>query len=466
MSVNHYAEQLERQIKFERIISDIARRFVHMENVETSINYALKVIGEFSLASRAYIFEFHEDCIRMDNTYEWCAEGVTPEIEMLKNQEIAMFSWWMAQIQEGKILDINDVESLGPEARNEKDILMLQGIKSVLVLPIIIQNRLSGFVGFDNVHAKSNWTESDRVILGIAAEFFSNIFNRKRYEKHIATSNKELNDALLNLKIAQNQLIQQEQMAAVGQLAAGIAHEINNPLTFVLSNHQMLTLYLKELIEMIDSQPACNLDDEQKSHYDFLKNDIMDVFEDMNLGIERVTKIVEGLKSFSRMDQSDVFDAYDLNDNIKHTLTIINSRIKSAATLTLDLEEDLPIIYANGSKINQVILNIIVNAIDAIEEKNSIESGALEICTKLVHDEVALIISDNGIGMSPETIQKLFNPFYTTKPIGKGTGLGMSITHEIIKNLHHGRIEVASQRQLGTTISIFLPLTHSHNNIL
>jgi C4-dicarboxylate-specific signal transduction histidine kinase len=355
---------------------------------------------------------------------------------------------------------------LGPEARNEKDILMLQGIKSVLVLPIIIQNRLSGFVGFDNVHAKSNWTESDRVILGIAAEFFSNIFNRKRYEKHIATSNKELNDALLNLKIAQNQLIQQEQMAAVGQLAAGIAHEINNPLTFVLSNHQMLTLYLKELIEMIDSQPACNLDDEQKSHYDFLKNDIMDVFEDMNLGIERVTKIVEGLKSFSRMDQSDVFDAYDLNDNIKHTLTIINSRIKSAAALTLDLEEDLPIIYANGSKINQVILNIIVNAIDAIEEKNSIESGALEICTKLVHDEVALIISDNGIGMSPETIQKLFNPFYTTKPIGKGTGLGMSITHEIIKNLHHGRIEVASQRQLGTTISIFLPLTHSHNNIL
>lgn len=248
-------------------------------------------------------------------------------------------------------------------------------------------------------------------------------------------------------------------MAAVGQLAAGIAHEINNPLTFVLSNHQMLTLYLKELIAMIDSQPACNLDDEQKSHYDFLKNDILDVFEDMNLGIERVTKIVEGLKSFSRMDQSDVFDAYDLNDNIKHTLTIINSRIKSAATLTLNLEADLPIIYANGSKINQVILNIIVNAIDAIEEKNSIESGALEICTKLVHDEVALIISDNGIGMSPETIQKLFNPFYTTKLIGKGTGLGMSITHEIIKNLHHGRIEVASQRQLGTTITIFLPLT-------
>lgn len=100
------------------------------------------------------------------------ATGVTPEIERLKNQEIAMFSWWMAQIQEGKILDINDVEALGPEARNEKEILMLQGIKSVLVLPIIIQNRLSGFVGFDNVHAKSNWTESDRVILGIAAEFF------------------------------------------------------------------------------------------------------------------------------------------------------------------------------------------------------------------------------------------------------------------------------------------------------
>lgn len=464
MNDDHYAGQLERQLKLERIISDIARRFVHMENIEASINYALKVIGEFSLASRAYIFEFHEDSIWMDNTYEWCAEGVSPEIEGLKHQEIAMFTWWMDQIRDGKILDIYDVDTLGPEARNEKQILSVQGIKSVLVLPIIIQNRLSGFVGFDNVHSKSNWTESDRVILGIAAEFFSNIFNRKRYEKHIAASNKELNDALLNLKIAQNQLIQQEQMAAVGQLAAGIAHEINNPLTFVLSNHQMLNLYLKELIEMIENQPNCNLDDAQSAHFSFLKNDILDVFDDMNLGIERVTKIVEGLKSFSRIDQSNTFDLYDFNENIQHTLAIINNKIKSVATLTLDLEEGLPLIYANGSKVNQVILNLIVNAIDAIEEKDSIESGALEIRTKSVQEEVILTISDNGIGMLPETIQKLFNPFYTTKPIGKGTGLGMSITHEIIKNLHGGRIEVASQRQLGTTISIILPIKQSQDH--
>ena len=339
----------------------------------------------------------------------------------------------------------------------------MQGIKSVLVLPIIIQNRLGGFVGFDNVQSKSNWTESDRVILGIAAEFFSNIFNRKRYEKRIEASNKELNDALLNLKVAQNQLIQQEQMAAVGQLAAGIAHEINNPLTFVLSNHQMLNQYLKELIEMIENQPNCNLDDDQIAHFSFLKNDILDVFEDMNLGIERVTKIVEGLKSFSRIDQSNTFDLYDLNENIQHTLTILNSRIKSAASLSLDLEEGLPLIYANGSKVNQVILNLIVNAIDAIEEKDSIEPGVLEIRTKNLQDEVLLTISDNGIGMLPETIQKLFNPFYTTKPIGKGTGLGMSITHEIIKNLHGGHIEVASQRQLGTTLSIFIPKTQNQD---
>lgn len=461
MNVNHYASQLERQLKLERIISDIARRFVHVDNVESSIDYALKAIGEFSHSSRAYIFEFHEDGMKMDNTYEWCAEGVTPEIDVLKNQEVAMFTWWMAQIKDGKILDIYDVDALGEEAHNEKEILTMQGIKSVLVLPIILQNKLSGFVGFDNVHSKSTWTESDRVILDIAAEFFSNIFSRKRYEKHIAASNKELNEALLSLKIAQTQLIQQEQMAAVGQLAAGIAHEINNPLTFVLSNHQMLNLYLKELIAMIDDHPNCNMNDEQNEHYDYLKNDILDVFEDMNLGIERVTKIVEGLKSFSRMDQSDAFDSYDLNENVRHTLTIINNRIKSVATLTLNLDEDLPLIYANGGKVNQVILNLIVNAIDAIEEKSSIESGVLEMSTKLVNDEVAFIISDNGIGMLPETIQKLFNPFYTTKPIGKGTGLGMSIAHEIIKNLHQGRIEVASQHQLGTTISIFLPISQS-----
>lgn len=459
MRVNHDADQLERQLKLERIISDIARRFVHMENVESSINYALKVIGEFSLASRAYIFEFHEDCLLMDNTYEWCADGVNPEIDFLKNQEIAMFNWWMDQIKEGKILDIYDVEALGPEATNEKEILMQQGIKSVLVLPIIIQSQLSGFVGFDNVHSKSNWTESDRVILGIAAEFFSNIFNRKRYEKYIAKSNAELNEALLNLKLAQNQLVQQEQMAAVGQLAAGIAHEINNPLTFVLSNHQMLNQYLKELIMMIDDHPACILDLEHKAHYDFLKNDIFDVFEDMSLGIHRVRKIVEGLRSFSRVDHDNAFEAYDLNENVKHTLTIINNRIKSIATLKLDLDMALPIIYAIGSKINQVILNIIINALDAIEEKNSIESGTLEISTKIENDHVILVISDNGIGMTPETIQKLYNPFYTTKPVGKGTGLGMSITHEIIKSLHNGHIDVASQWQLGTSISIHLPIT-------
>ena len=134
MKGDHYAGQLERQLILERIISDIARRFVHMENVETSINYALKVIGEFSLASRAYIFEFQEEGVWMDNTYEWCAQGVSPEIEVLKNQEIQMFKWWMTQISDGKILDINDVDALGPEAQNEKEILSMQGIKSVLVL--------------------------------------------------------------------------------------------------------------------------------------------------------------------------------------------------------------------------------------------------------------------------------------------------------------------------------------------
>ncbi|HAS73572.1 MAG TPA: hypothetical protein DCS67_05455 [Clostridiales bacterium UBA8960] len=461
-------KQLERRIELEQIVSRMARNFVHLERVVESIHNALKEIGEFSGASRAYIFEFQSNGKYMDNTHEWCGDGVSSEIENLKSQEVGIFTWWWDQIKSGEVLNIHDVSKLGPEAQAERNILEMQDIKSALVMPLIKKGALYGFVGFDNINTLGTWHDDDEAVLATAAELFNNVFERLESERELTSAKDELEASISSLQLLQAQLIHQEHMAAIGQLAAGVAHEINNPLSFVLSNQETLKQYTEKLLKYANatfSEGTQNtLLQEDLDEISYIQEDLSDLFNDINTGLSRVKKIVDSLRFFSRIDSTQSFEPYNVVEGVKNTLVMIHSRLSDGIKLKLDIQNDLPEITVHGSKINQVLLNLIVNAIDAIVEKNPTNGGELIISVKSLENTnvedkrnvIQIQISDDGIGMTEEVLQKIYNPFFTTKAVGKGTGLGMILVYDIIKNLHKGDVDISSEPGVGTTVTITL----------
>lgn len=440
------------QLELQRVVATISKQFIVLDNIDDAVELALREIGTISHSSRAYVFEISDSRQTMTNTYEWCNEGVPSEIDMLQDLPLNMFPWWIEKLEERSILNIREVHALGEEAQAEKEILMAQGILSVLVLPIHYNNTLHGFVGFDSCTDTKIWSEEDEVILALASEILSNGFKRFDLEYQMKKMNKELEEALLETQVMQSHLVQQEQMVAIGQLAAGVAHEINNPLGYVMSNQKTLRNYVGTLLDILQEA-----DINQSEDVEFIKEDIVDLLDDVDLGLTRVEKIVKSLRFFSRVDSNVDFEPYDCALGLENTLTILNSRIKNNIKISVNIEEEFPPIIANGGKLNQVFLNLLTNAIDAIEEKNMPGVGHISIDAYDREEYVELVIEDNGMGIDQEHLTKIYQPFFTTKPVGKGTGFGMSIVYDIIYKVHKGRIEVTSQVGKGTTFKLFLP---------
>lgn len=262
----------------------------------------------------------------------------------------------------------------------------------------------------------------------------------------------------------QDQLLQSEKMAAIGQLAAGVAHEINNPIGFVTSNVGTLQKYVEELFLMLDAyeqletvvadtNPELLRIKTVKQEIDlaFLKGDILDLLGESRDGVNRVQKIVQDLKDFSHVDEAE-WQWSDLHKGIDSTLNIVNNELKYKADV-IKKYSDLPEVECITSQINQVVMNILVNAAHAIEERGTItiETGKNE------KDQVWIKISDTGKGIAPENLRRIFEPFFTTKPIGQGTGLGMSLSYGIIEK-HSGSIDVESEINKGTIFTISLPV--------
>ncbi len=272
----------------------------------------------------------------------------------------------------------------------------------------------------------------------------------------------ELDEAYQQLKATQSQILQQEKMASVGQLAAGVAHEINNPMGFITSNlsslqryQDKLTAYIEHLESWLQREGSSALLEQmkelkKKQKISFVLEDINDLIEESADGAVRVRDIVQNLKSFSRVDQTE-FSPADINECLESTLAIAMNEIKYKATIEKDFGE-LPLLPCFPQQLNQVFLNILVNAAQAIEEK-----GEIKIKTWTEDGQVKITISDNGSGIPEDIREKIFEPFFTTKEVGKGTGLGMSISYDIIKE-HHGQIIVNSEAGQGTTFTIELPL--------
>lgn len=292
----------------------------------------------------------------------------------------------------------------------------------------------------------------------------SDITSRKTAEDTILRSNAALKALNQQLTETQAQLQHSERLASIGLLAAGVAHEINNPVGFVTSNFSTLGGYVRHLFDMLDAYqtaegalPATTSGELRSKRgaleIDYLKDDIPALLQETKDGLERVKKIVADLKDFSRPDSDDDWQTVDLHGGIESTLNVLRNEIKYTADVVTSFG-DIPLVECLPGKINQVIMNLVVNAAHAMTAGRR---GCITIRTRAEGDEVRLEVQDDGSGMAPDTISKIFDPFFTTKPVGKGTGLGLSLSYGIIQN-HSGRIEVESELGRGTTFIIHLPV--------
>ncbi|MEM1239177.1 MAG: ATP-binding protein [Cyanobacteria bacterium P01_H01_bin.26] len=295
----------------------------------------------------------------------------------------------------------------------------------------------------------------------------------------LSNINQELQRTIQQLQCAQGQLIQKEKMSSLGQLVAGVAHEINNPVSFVHCNIEPAQQYVREMLLLIDlyqqhyPQPVKHVQESlDNCDVDFIKQDFPRLLTSMELGTSRIRTIVDSLRSFSYLDGS-VLKEVDIHGEIDNTLLILNHRLKGAQPIQLIKDYDEPtLISCFPSQLNQVFMNLLSNAIDALLEPSQAPSETLQtisqpepritICTRFEPKVSVIEIIDNGPGIPKNIMSRIFDPFFTTKPVGRGTGLGLSISHQIVVETHGGHISCISNVGEGTTFRIQLPTELSH----
>ncbi len=275
----------------------------------------------------------------------------------------------------------------------------------------------------------------------------------------------DLNGAMSNLKEAQSQLVHSEKMASLGQLTAGIAHEINNPVNFISSGMSSLGMSIQSLTEILEEYSRIDEGDDAKEviesvkelkedhEYEELMEELDDLIKDVNYGVTRTIEIVKGLRVFSRLDEEEIKKA-NINENLDATLVLLRNKTKNRVKVSKYYDEKMAEIDCYPGQLNQVFMNILNNGIQAIPEDR--KDGEIKIYTEELDSNIVIRLTDNGVGIPEKIKNRIWEPFFTTKPVGVGTGLGMSITYGIIEK-HNGKIELNSEVGKGTEFAIYLP---------
>lgn len=322
----------------------------------------------------------------------------------------------------------------------------------------------------NNAYAKLQNSETEiRELADKQLEDNEKLFLAEKKMKQLLEEEKnaksELNNALENLKGAQSQLVHSEKMASLGQLTAGIAHEINNPVNFISSGMSSLKMSIDALKEIVEEYARLDDGDDptdvvesikelkEDHEYDELMEELDDLMKDVNYGVTRTIEIVKGLRVFSRLDEEEVKKA-NINENLDATLVLLRNKTKNRVKVSKYYEENMSQIDCYPGQLNQVFMNILNNGIQAIPEDR--KDGEIKLYTEETEDSIIVRLTDNGVGIPEKIKNRIWEPFFTTKAVGVGTGLGMSITYGIIEK-HKGRIELNSEEGKGTEFAIYLP---------
>lgn len=338
-------------------------------------------------------------------------------------------------------------------------------------------------------------SEANRAALETTHEFQSRLLGKvieglEKSQAEAELRSQELQAAFNHLQKMQTKLVESEKMSAIGVLVAGIAHEINNPVNFIYANVDYAYHYVQDLLDLLNLYQEIYPEPDERLtalidelDMEFMVGDLFKLLDSMKIGSDRIREIVLGLRTFSRLDEAEYKEA-NLHDGLDSTLMILQHRFKANGNfpgITILKEySSLPHVQCFAGQMNQVFMNILVNAIDAIEERYAkqpvlqhsisdpisdpspnplITPGCITIKTSILDPNwVEIAIADNGLGMPEQTRQKIFNPFFTTKPIGKGTGMGMSISYQIVVEKHGGKLDCFSTPGKGTEFMIQIPL--------
>jgi predicted ATPase/signal transduction histidine kinase/tRNA A-37 threonylcarbamoyl transferase component Bud32 len=347
--------------------------------------------------------------------------------------------------------------------------------QSILCVPILYQSQFIGIIYLENNLIAGAFTQQRLELVKVLSSQAAIAIKNARLFARAQEKSQQLEESFQTLQQTQAQLVQTEKISQLGQLVAGVAHEVNNPVGFISGNLSHTNQYVNDLINLLKlyqeefPSPGAKIEDEIEAiELEFVLQDLPAMVSSMQLGIGRIRDIMQSLRNYSRTDNSEK-KIVNIHEGIDTTLLILSHRLKAKPERPMIqiVKEygELPLVECYSGQINQVFMNLISNAVDALEESNQAKTyleiektpNIITISTKADGNQVIISISDNGAGMTEETRQKLFNAFFTTKPEGKGTGLGLSISHQIITQTHGGTLECISSPGNGASFVITIP---------
>ncbi len=413
------------RLALEKIVEKSSQRLIDapVHRIDREIDRVLQTMGEFAQVDRSYLFIFSEDGRRMSNTHEWCAPGIEPQIEMLQDLPVDNFPWIVQELKAGRNINLTNLEELPPEASNEKEVLRVQDIQALAIVPLRHSNVLKGYLGFDSTREHVRWKNEDFALLQTIGNLLVSALVRQRMEK---------------------QLLQSYKMEALGNFAGGIAHDFNNILATIKGHIQLLRSY-------------SNITPEEEELIDA-------AFHGTESGIALTDQLLsfygESPRKKERLHVHQI-----LSDSLEMLQRLIPENISVRARF--NARNDL--IITDYSQIEQIVMNLVKNSVDAMSDGGTLtlSTDNIEVPSKKlvekegkegVEAEVYLLlkVKDTGCGMSEASTEKVFEPFFTTKE-EDGTGLGLSTVYRIIQQ-HDGYLEIDSKKGEGTSIDIYLPV--------
>ncbi|MBW4651222.1 MAG: GAF domain-containing protein [Kastovskya adunca ATA6-11-RM4] len=467
----------EQQKALFRVVSKIRESL----DVETIFQTTAREIRKLLGCDRVGVFRFESGSNY--SVGEIISEDVVPGFPFAlatKVNEFCFSSQYASQYQQGRIHVISDIYDAGLSECYLEMLAQFQ-VRANLVLPLLKGEELWGLLCLHQCTAPRQWNASEIEFVSQIATQLGVALQQAELLTQTRQQTEKLTRALQDLKQTQSQLIQTEKMSSLGQLVAGIAHEINNPVNFIYGNLSHAAQYTRDLLELLNlyqehyPNPTPEvLDRSEEIDLDFLEEDLPKILGSMEMGVDRIRQLVLSLRNFSRLDQAET-KPVDIHEGLDSTLLILQHRLKAKPeNFGIELIKEysnLPKIECYASQLNQVFMNVISNAIDALEESfgSCSSSTASETATDkkptiwirtllLNNSRVAIEIADNGPGMTQGMQSQIFDPFFTTKPMGKGTGLGLSISYQIVVEKHGGVFKCTSQQGKGTKFWIEIPM--------
>lgn len=480
--------------------------------VNMADEFERKIISRFQLNTNLKEIEGYKTFERQKQFCFYVAKPIQVKSSCLKchgNPEIAPvnqvkrygtnsgYHWKVGEIISALMIYVPTNDLLANQAALRNTLLITFACLSIVLISLIyisfdwlVNKRLGSMIGvMEEVSASPDSSIRLRDTSGDELGILACTFNRMANSVEIAYSNleqkviertAELEQTLQKLKWTQVQMLQTEKMSSLGQLVAGVAHEINNPVSFIHGNLNHVEEYTDDLLKLVNLCQQSNIDVVELKEFsdemdlEFIEEDLPKILNSMKVGTERIREIVLSLRTFSRMDEAEL-KLVDIHQGIDSALMILQHRLKEQSEYrsieVIKEYNQLPVIECYAGQINQVFMNILTNAIDAIREKANNQpiqekidsfSNQIIISTFVIdNDSIEIAMADNGIGMTKEVQEQMFNPFFTTKPVGSGTGMGMSISYQIITERHNGKLLCESSPQQGTEFRIQIPIRHS-----